>query len=301
MAITYDYYRIFYYVAKYRSFTRAAKILMNSQPNLTRTINNLEAELGCRLFLRSRSGVVLTPEGERLFVHVQAAQEHLEAGEAEISDAKNLVSGHLSVGASEIALHSLLLPVLRDFHHAYPGIRIQVSNHSTPQAVAAVKAGLVELAVVTSPAEVHAPLAERLLLPFQDILIAGPSFSFLRGKPLTLESLKQYPLVTLGRDTSTFAFYNRLFSAHGQILSPAIEAATTDQILPLVCYDLGLGFLPSTFAVEAIARGEAFEVTLEESIPSRSVCLVWDKSRPLSAPAERLQSLIYQAVSDPSN
>lgn len=297
MAISYDYYRIFYYVAKYRSFTHAAKILMNSQPNITRTINNLEAELGCRLFLRSHSGVVLTPEGERLFFHIQAAQEHIQAGEAEIANAKNLVSGQLSVGASEIALHNLLLPVLRDFHRTYPGIRIQVSNHSTPQAVAAVKAGSLELAVVTSPAEVHAPLTERSLLPFQDILIAGPSFSALKGKSLTLRALQQYPLVTLGRDTSTFAFYNRFFSAHGQILSPAVEAATTDQILPLVRYDLGLGFLPAGFAAEPIARGEVFEVTLAETIPSRSVCLVWDKSRPLSAPAERLRGLIDQAVS----
>ena len=113
MAISYDYYRIFYYVAKYRSFTRAAKVLMNSQPNITRTINNLEAELGCRLFLRSRTGVVLTPEGEQLFAHVQVAQEHLQAGETAILEARNLISGHLNLSASEIALHLLLLPVLQ--------------------------------------------------------------------------------------------------------------------------------------------------------------------------------------------
>lgn len=295
MAIPYDYYRIFYYVAKCRSFTHAAKVLMNSQPNITRTINNLEAELGCRLFLRSRSGVVLTPEGERLFAHVKVAQEHLQAGEAEIADAKNLLSGHLSIGASEIALHSLLLPVLRDFHQAYPGIHIQVSNHSTPQAVAAVKSGLADLAVVTTPTEVHLPLKELSLLPFQDILIAGPGFSELRGKPITLGALKNYPLVALGRAATT-AFYDRFFSAHGQVLQPAIEVATTDQILPLVRYDLGLGFLPASFAVEAIARGEVFEVSLEEPIPARFVCLVWDKSRPLSAPAEQLKTLICRAA-----
>ena len=56
MSVTYDYYRIFYYVAKYHSFTRAAKILINSQPNITRAMNNLEQELGCRLFLRSNRG-----------------------------------------------------------------------------------------------------------------------------------------------------------------------------------------------------------------------------------------------------
>ena len=55
MSVSYDYYRIFYYVAKYGSFTRAASILMNSQPNITRTIANLEKELDCRLFLHNES------------------------------------------------------------------------------------------------------------------------------------------------------------------------------------------------------------------------------------------------------
>ena len=50
MDITYDYYRIFYYVAKYKSFTHAAQILMSSQPNVTRSMNNLEKQLGVKLF-----------------------------------------------------------------------------------------------------------------------------------------------------------------------------------------------------------------------------------------------------------
>ena len=48
--ITYDYYRIFYFVAQYHSFTKAAEILKNNQPNITRCMNNLESELGCKLF-----------------------------------------------------------------------------------------------------------------------------------------------------------------------------------------------------------------------------------------------------------
>ena len=49
MSVPYDYYRIFYYVAKYSSFTQAAAALHGSQPNITRTINLLEQELaaGC--------------------------------------------------------------------------------------------------------------------------------------------------------------------------------------------------------------------------------------------------------------
>ena len=46
MNVNYDYYRIFYYVAKCGNLSQAARELVNNQPNLTRSIKNLEAELG---------------------------------------------------------------------------------------------------------------------------------------------------------------------------------------------------------------------------------------------------------------
>ena len=71
MYISYDYYRIFYYVAKCGSFTQAAKILMSNQPNLTRAIKSLESELGCTLFERSNKGVRLTEDGEKLYENIK--------------------------------------------------------------------------------------------------------------------------------------------------------------------------------------------------------------------------------------
>lgn len=63
MFINCDYYRAFYYVAKYGSLSQAARLMMTGQPNLTRSVRNLEAELGCPLFTRSSRGMRLTPEG----------------------------------------------------------------------------------------------------------------------------------------------------------------------------------------------------------------------------------------------
>ncbi|MBE5985779.1 MAG: LysR family transcriptional regulator, partial [Paenibacillaceae bacterium] len=53
MDITYDYYRIFYYVATCKSFSKAAGLLSANQSNISRFINNLEHQLGCKLFVRS--------------------------------------------------------------------------------------------------------------------------------------------------------------------------------------------------------------------------------------------------------
>ena len=50
MNSNFEYYKIFYYVAKYENLTKAATALKTSQPAVTRTIHKLEGELGCRLF-----------------------------------------------------------------------------------------------------------------------------------------------------------------------------------------------------------------------------------------------------------
>lgn len=65
MNVNFEYYKIFYYVAKYKNFTKAAHALNNSQPNVTRAMNCLEQELHCILFVRTNRGVYLTPEGRK--------------------------------------------------------------------------------------------------------------------------------------------------------------------------------------------------------------------------------------------
>ena len=136
-----DYYRIFYYVAQYKSFSKAAEVMGNNQPNITRCMNILENELGCKLFIRSNRGVQLTVEGERLHNHVSIAMEQLVAGENELLKEKGLESGLVNIGASETALRLILLTELESFHHQYPHVKLRISNHSTPQAIQALENG----------------------------------------------------------------------------------------------------------------------------------------------------------------
>ena len=62
-----EYYRVFYMVAKVGRITDAAKLLSISQPAVSQTIGQMEKQLGCKLFTRSKSGVKLTGEGELLY------------------------------------------------------------------------------------------------------------------------------------------------------------------------------------------------------------------------------------------
>lgn len=292
MDITYDYYRIFYYVAKYKSFTRAASILMNNQPNITRSMNNLERQLGCSLFIRSNRGVELTPEGQKLYSHVTVAFEQLQAAELELATSNNLQSGTVTMSASETALHGILLPVLRTFHNACPGIRIRISNHSTSQAVQAVKNGLVDFAVVTTPTDVHRPLKEIRLKDFHELLVCSKRYSFLSRNTQHLAGLQDYPLIVLGKETRTYEFYNNFYLKHGLVMSADIEVATADQLIPTILHDLGIGFVPDAFVMNHTGKEQLYVIPLEEEIPVRSICLVEDTGRPLSVAANTLKNML---------
>ena len=233
-----------------------------------------------------------TPEGERLYAHVSAAMSQILAAEEELSDSTGLSHGSVSIGASETALNIYLLDRLKTFHMAYPGIRLKIYNHSTPQAINAVKNGMIDFAVVSTPVEVEAPLKMIKLGSFQEILVGGTTFTALGSQTLSLNELHNYPLIGLGRETMTFQFFNRFFMSHGLEFAPDTETATTDQILPLVKSELGLAFMPKPMAEAAIANREIVEIALEEEIPQRNICMVYDIHHPISAAARELKKVI---------
>lgn len=293
MYVTWDYYKVFYYVAKYQNFTKAARVLGSNQPNVTHTMNRLEEQLGCVLFIRSNRGVTLTPEGELLYARVSSAAVQIQEAEEELSASATLEHGSISISATETALNIYLSDKLRAFHEDFPKIRLRISNHSTPQAVQAVRNGEVDFAVVSTPAEAEAPLNIVELESFREILVGGRTFTALASQTLSLKELSAYPLITLSEESMTRAFYRQFFLEHDAVLRPDTEAATTDQMLTLVRSELGLAFVPEPMTRNALKSREIVQLTLREEIPARSVCLVYDRHRPLNTAArafrERLQ------------
>lgn len=292
MNINYEHYHIFYYVAKCKSLTMAAELLHNNQPNLSRIIKLLENELGCSLLIRSNKGITLTPEGERLYSHVKIAVKQLQTAENEIKMMSNLREGIITIGTSETALHMLLLPILKEFKKKYPYIRVRIQNHLTTQAIDSVKQGIVDFAVVASPADIISPLSHISLMQFQDILVGGTDYISLSSKTHSLQDIHKYPLVCLGEDTMTYRFYNAFYHSHGLILRPELEAATTDQILPMVKSNLGLGYIPEIFAQTELHTGEVCKLSIKETIPFREIYLVENEERPLSVTAGALKNML---------
>ena len=292
MLVNYEYYRIFYYVAKYQNFTRAAAELDNNQPNISRSIKNLENALGCVLFSRTSRGVKLTPEGETLYSHIVPAILQIEAGEKELLMQKELKSGVVSIGTTETALSEVLLPVLDMFHKEFPEIRIRINNSTTPAAMNALKSGAVDFSVVTSPIEDDDEFEIFYIKKFNDIPVCGKELSFLKDRAIGLGEIKEYPLISLNKGSSAYDFYSKLFAENGLQYAPDTEVATADLILPLVKNNLGIGFLPANLVKNDLKNGEIFKLNLKGKIPSRQICIAENKNVRLGVAANELKIML---------
>ena len=106
------------------------------------------------------------------------------------------------------------------------------------------------------------------------------------------------PIISLCKGTSTHQLYSDWFRAHGLTFSPDIEAATADQILPMVRANLGIGFVPEQTAKEASRDGSITILRLQEQPPERTISLLKQKDMTLSIAAAELERILraYNAV-----
>ena len=296
MNSNFEYYKIFYYVAKYENLTKAATALKTSQPAVTRTIHKLEGELGCRLFTRSKTGMKLTPEGRTFYGYVAAGWAQFFKGENDLSNLISLENGTIYISATETALHCYLFQAMEEFNSLYPNVRFKILNNSTTESVNAVKEGKVDLAFVSANLQVAKPLRMKILRKYRDILIAGMRFEELKAgkEELSLKELVSYPWISLTAETITRRFLNEYFEKNGLTFAPDMELATTDMILPAVRHNLGLGFIPAEFADAELKSGQVFEIKVKEKLPERNIILIYDTEYPQSIAAKEFQKFLKE-------
>ena len=296
MNSNFEYYKIFYYVAKYENLTKAATALKTSQPAVTRTIHKLEGELGCRLFTRSKTGMKLTPEGRTFYGYVAAGCAQFFKGENDLSNLISLENGTIYISATETALHCYLFQAMEEFNSLYPNVRFKILNNSTTESVNAVKEGKVDLAFVSANLQVAKPLRMKILRKYRDILIAGMRFEELKAgkEELSLKELVSYPWISLTAETITRRFLNEYFEKNGLTFAPDMELATTDMILPAVRHNLGLGFIPAEFADAELESGQIFEIKVKEKLPERNIILIYDMEYPQSIAAKEFQKFLKE-------
>lgn len=123
-------FRYVYQVYKDGSISKAAKALYITQPALSIAIQKIEESIGFPLFDRSRHPLELTPAGKIYIDAIEKVKNIDKELEQQIQDIKNLSRGHICMGGSHY-LNAYILPeILAQFSKKYPGIELEIVEHS---------------------------------------------------------------------------------------------------------------------------------------------------------------------------
>lgn len=269
-----EYYKVFYYVARYENLTAAAAELSVSQPAVSQALKQLEESLGVKLFVRASRGIRLTKEGKVLYEYVKAGYEKILLGEKMISSMQQLECGELKIGASDMTLKYYLLPFLEEFHERYPGIKVTVTNAPTPKTLELLHEGKIDFGVVSTPFGQRQGLEVSKVREIEDVFVAGRKFIQYKNRMLDLQELEELPIIFLEGETSTGRYIDDFLRQNQVVIHPEFELATSDMIVQFALRSLGVGCVVRDFAREYLEDGRLFELRFNTIIPKRQICVV---------------------------
>lgn len=279
MNIDFELYRIFYVVAKNGNITKASKELNISQPAISKSIKNLEEQLGGQLFFRTKRGVILTDEGKEFYKYISQAIEYIYNAENKFSDLVNLETGCIKIGISTTLTKEFLLPYLEKFHYLYPKIDIQIVTSYTDDLMTKLKNGLIDILILNLNNKNYGNDIEVIKCrKIQDCFVVGEKFKSLASQELSFNELNNYPLLLQAKGSSTREFLDDMAKANNITLKPNIELASYSLVSDFVKIGFGIGYVTRDYVKSAIKNNELFELNLKEKIPNRYIGIALSKN-----------------------
>ena len=291
MKIKLDPYRVFNEVAAEKSLSAAAKKLYISQPAVSQSISQLEADLKVRLFTRTPKGVVLTNEGKILYEYVSAGINLIEKGERRIIDSRNLFEGELKIGVGDTIARHCLMDYLEEFNRVHPSVKLKIINRTTMELTSFIKSGDIDVALINLPLD-EAGFEIIPTKSVRDVLVAGKKYSHLASKTIKLENLMQYPMIMLDERSRSRAYIESFLIANRLSVEPEIELGSHDLLLEFARIGLGLAFVVEEFSRDYFKDESIFRIQLSTEIPERQIGICHLEGVSLSPAAEKLINIL---------
>lgn len=279
MNINLDLYKVFYYVAKNESITRASNELMISQPAISRSIKTLEEQINANLFIRKRDGVVLTEVGEIIFNKIKNAMELIDSAEEDIKSITNLESGSINIGASKTIIHEFLMPFIKKFHIEYPNINIRIFTDKTSELTKKAKMGLVDVIFTNMPYTFPNDFENIKVMDLHDCLVANETFNYLKGKIITKNDLEKLPLLVLTKGATTRIRLDDYCVDNNITIHPEMEFGSNTLIKEFTEAGFGIGLLTREHVEKELKSGDLFELNIELPLKDKYLGMVYDSSR----------------------
>ncbi len=282
-------YKALLKVVEIGSYTKAAEILGYTQPALSQMIASLEKETSITFLYRSRYGIRLTPEGERLFPIIQKTVQQYDELHRMENEINGLGSGTVRIGTvSSISCH-WLPPVIQQFWQTYPHVQLILHQGDYNSICEWVRTGMVDFGFV-NPAAVKG-LETQVLKSDSFVAVLPEKHRLADRKSVSLLELAAEPYLLL--EEGNYSEPLEAFQRAG--ISPNIRLRVHDDYSILSMVEQGLGY---SLLAELVLQKTAYNVAvlpIQEPV-QRTMALVTRDKRSLSLAAKTFMQYISDNV-----
>lgn len=260
----------FIQICKEGSFTKAAEVLMISQPTLSQQIRFLEAEVGAPLFQRFGRGVKITADGEILYEKALSVMRLIEEAKKETYDIRHAQADKLSIGISPMDFFGLV-PRFVKFHERYPDITLNFSSaENTSQQLldSRIDIGITDHYMPNKEIHMmHLYKEEQALAVYAEHPWADRAF-------VSFQELEDLESALFVGDRSLMDHLHAFSAKMAQSLQSKFESTSTEMMVSMVLQKMGVAILPASVMVP----GEQLRIIrLVDPTPVREIKLIFKK------------------------
>ncbi len=287
-------------IAERGSLRAAARQLGVAQPAMTRSIQELEKELGIVLFVRSAQGIRFTPMGELFLRRAKAVNSELVRAQEELDQVRGETNGHLNVCLSSVPHMALLPNALRPFLARYPNVKLRIIDGVFPLVESELRDGVVDCYIGPVPELMPGEMAVEKLFDNTRVILGR------KGHPLaharSLRELVDAEWVTTSITRQAEDELVPIFTQHGlpqpKIVIEARSALTF--LTTLVSSDL-LMMLPVQWTQSPLFRTAVQRIEVKELLPAPPICIVQRTGLPLTPAGEYFCDMMRRASTHVKN
>ncbi len=222
----------------------AASALHTSQPGVSKQIRLLEEELGTAIFVR---------QGRRLTAVTDAGREMINAIDRILAEITNLravgeefahhARGSLAVGVTHTQARYALPPVVTAFKKKFPEVKLKLLQGNPRQLAQMVLSGEADMAIATEALDEYPEFVTLPCYQWHHCVVVKTGHALAKARPLTLEAIAKYPIVTYDSTFAGRSALDRAFAARNLSPEVALTALDSDVIKSYVSLGLGVGII----------------------------------------------------------
>jgi len=222
----------------------AADALFTSQPGISKQIRQLEDELGVPIFIRQGKRLAaLTAGGEVIVAIARRALQELNNLKRVGAEFKSEDTGTLAIATTHTQARYVLPPVLKRFAERYPKVRLLLHQGNPVQVAEQTQRSDVDVGIATEALADYPGLVSLPCYTWNRCVLVPKGHPLANVRPLTLEALARYTIVTYDFSFTGRSEINTAFAAKGIEPNVVLTALDSDVIKTYVELGLGVGIV----------------------------------------------------------